>query len=166
MHELRVEQIIPRPLEEVFPFFETPENLEAITPPLLHFRIVTPRPIRMTKDAIIDYRLKIRGVPVRWRTRILDYNPPLRFVDSQIKGPYRVWIHEHVFERIPAERGGGTLMRDIVRYELPLAPLSSVVHRWLVRPDLEKIFAYRREAVERLLVGAAGAVTGSRRSTG
>ncbi|MDX2116434.1 MAG: SRPBCC family protein [Planctomycetota bacterium] len=152
MHELRVEQMIPLPVERVFPFFENPENLEAITPPLLNFRIVTPRPIEMRKGALIDYRLKIRGVPTGWRTLISEYDPPHRFEDRQVRGPYRTWIHLHTFEAVE----GGTLMRDIVRYELPRVPGSSIVHRLLVRPDLEKIFEYRRGAIERLLVGGGG----------
>lgn len=148
VHELVVEQELPLPVERVFGFFADAGNLEAITPPWLNFHIVTPRPIEMKPGTLIDYRLKIRGVPARWRTLISDYDPPRRFIDQQIKGPYRLWHHEHTFEPTGA---GGTLIRDRVRYELPRLPGVGLVHRWLVRPDLERIFAYRKQAIARLL---------------
>lgn len=148
MHELVVEQELHAPIEQVFAFFERPENLEAITPPFLHFRITTPSPIIMKQGALIEYRLRLRGLPIRWRTRIAAYEPPNFFVDEQISGPYRLWVHEHRFERTA---GGGTQMRDRVRYELPRVPGRGLMHRWLVRPDLERIFAYRRRQIERLI---------------
>jgi ligand-binding SRPBCC domain-containing protein len=152
MHELTAAQTLPLPLRTVFAFFERPENLEAITPPFLRFRIVSPRPVEMKQDAIIDYRLRIRGVPVRWRTRITRYQPPHRFVDEQISGPYRRWVHEHTFEPATLPGGGeATIIRDRVTYELPRLPLRALVHRLLVRPDLERIFDYRADAVERAL---------------
>jgi ligand-binding SRPBCC domain-containing protein len=147
MHTLLAEQFLPLPPARVFAFFERAENLEAITPPFLRFRILTPLPIRVRAGALIDYRLTIRGVPVRWRTRIRDYDPPNRFVDEQLRGPYRLWVHEHRFEPVP----GGTRMTDRVEYDLPRMPGRGLVHRWLVRPDLDRIFAYRRGAIERLV---------------
>lgn len=152
-YELSRDQEIPVAIDRVFAFFADAANLEAITPPLLRFRILTPRPIEMKPGALIDYRLRIRGVPVRWRTRISIYEPPHRFVDEQLRGPYRQWVHEHTFESTPS---GGTRMRDIVRYELPRVPGSSIVHRLMVRPDLERIFDYRREAIGRLLLASTG----------
>ena len=134
------EQWLPRPRAEVFPFFADAANLERLTPPWLSFRILTPRPVAMAAGALIDYRLRIRGVPVRWRTRIAVWEPPDRFVDEQLRGPYRLWVHEHTF----AERDGGTLCRDEVRYAVPGGAL---VDRLLVRPDVERIFAWRRQAL-------------------
>lgn len=143
----QTEQWLPRRRDEVFPFFGDAGNLEAITPPWVNFHIMTPRPIQMRPGALIDYRLRIRGVPVRWRTEITEWDPPHRFVDQQIKGPYRRWHHTHTFE--PQTRGGveGTLCRDIVEYAVPF---DRLVHGLLVRPDIERIFAYRRETLARI----------------
>ena len=138
MHEFESELWLPRPREEVFAFFSDASNLDAITPPWLHFRTTTPTPIEMRSDTLIDYKLRLRGVPIRWRTKITVWEPPTCFVDQQIRGPYRTWIHEHKFE----ERDGGTLVRDRVRYAVPF---DLFAHRWLVRPDIERIFAYRTD---------------------
>jgi len=138
IREFQSELWLPLPPEELFLFFADAANLDAITPPWLHFHIVTPRPIAMREGALIDYRLRVRGLPLRWRTRINVWQPPHRFVDEQLRGPYRQWIHEHTFE----PRDGGALARDRVRYAVPLGCL---VHRWLVRPDIERIFQYRAE---------------------
>lgn len=127
----------------MFPFFADARNLERITPPWLRFRILTPGPIEMRVGALIDYRLRIRGVPVRWRTRIAAWEPPHRFVDEQVRGPYRRWVHEHTFE--PTD--GGTLCRDRVEYAVPGGAL---IARLLVRPDVERIFAYRRAVLASL----------------
>ncbi|MFZ5787076.1 MAG: SRPBCC family protein, partial [Acidobacteriota bacterium] len=137
---LTSELVLPRPREEVFPFFADARNLERITPPWLRFRILTPGPIGMREGALIDYRLRIHGVPVRWRTRIAAWEPPFRFVDEQVRGPYRSWVHEHLFDAVD----GGTLCRDRVEYAVPG---GAVVARLLVRPDTERIFAYRREVL-------------------
>jgi ligand-binding SRPBCC domain-containing protein len=144
VHVLEREQRIPGPPERVFPFFEDAHNLEAITPPFLGFRVVTPAPIAMREGARIEYRLKLHGVPVRWRTTIEQFDPPHMFVDRQTSGPYRLWHHTHVFE--PDGRGG-TIMRDRVRYALPLGPLGSIAHVLLVRRDLRRIFDYRQAKV-------------------
>jgi hypothetical protein len=130
---------VPRPVDEVFAFFADPRNLEAITPAFLKFRVLTPDVV-IRQGALIDYRLRLRGVPIRWRTLISAWEPGRRFVDEQLKGPYRLWVHEHTFE----PKDAGTMCRDRVSYAVPLAPL---VHGWLVRPDLERIFDYRQEAV-------------------
>jgi ligand-binding SRPBCC domain-containing protein len=136
--------MLPLPPEEVFPFFGDALNLEAITPPWLGFRVVTPGPIEMEPGARIEYRLRLHGIPIRWRTTIAVWDPPHRFVDVQLSGPYRMWHHTHDFE--PAA-DGGTLMRDTVRYALPFGPLGAAAHRLLVRRDLEAIFDYRWTAV-------------------
>ena len=148
VHVLEREQRIAAPPAEVFPFFQDAHNLEAITPPFLGFRVVTARPIDMRAGALIEYRLRLHGVPVRWRTRIEWFDPPHAFVDAQVSGPYRLWHHTHVFE--PDGRGG-TIMRDRVRYALPLGPFGAIAHLLFVKRDLRRIFAFRQQAVARRL---------------
>jgi ligand-binding SRPBCC domain-containing protein len=144
---LEREQTIRRSLEDVFAFFSDAGNLEAITPPFLRFRILTPRPIAMHEGALIEYRLRLFGAPIFWRTRIDVYEPPHRFVDMQIQGPYRLWRHEHTFEPV----AGGVRMVDRVDYELPLAPLGPLAHGLFVGRMLARIFDYRRDRVADLL---------------
>lgn len=134
---------LPRPRAEVFEFFSNAGNLETLTPPWLRFSILTPQPIPMRKGALIDYKLRIHGIPVRWQTEITAWDPPARFVDEQRRGPYRVWIHEHTFE----ERDGGTLARDRVEYA---APGGWLVERLFVRGDVERIFRFRQETMAKL----------------
>jgi ligand-binding SRPBCC domain-containing protein len=153
VHELRREQWLPVELDRVFEFFSVAQNLERITPPWLRFELRTPGPIEMRTGTLIDYRLRLHGIPLRWRSRIEEWEPGRLFVDRQLIGPYRLWHHRHEFE----PRGGGTLVRDIVRYELPLPPLGDLALPFVKR-DLERIFAHRREATERLLVRAPAAV--------
>lgn len=150
MNRMRIREFwselwLPVAAEELFPFFTDARNLEAITPPWLNFKVITPN-IVMKKGTLIDYRLRLRGIPLRWRTRINVWQPPHRFVDEQIRGPYRQWIHEHTFE----SREGGTLVRDQVRYAVLL---DFLVHDWLVRPNVEKIFAFRTEALRKRFSG-------------
>ena len=146
LHTLSREQFLDRPPAEVFPFFADARNLEAITPPMLGFRVMGEGPIEMRAGALIQYRLRLRGLPLDWLTRIDEWEPGARFVDSQLAGPYRLWHHEHSFE----EREGGTLMRDVVHYALPAWPLGELA-RPIVRRDLEEIFDHRREAVAKAL---------------
>ncbi len=146
-YELRRETFLPRPIEEVFAFFSAPENLETLTPPCLGFQIQTPQPISMAPGAIIEYRLRVRGVPVRWRTRIETWDPPHEFSDVQEKGPYRLWRHTHGFRAVP----GGTVVEDVVRYALPFGLLGRLVHWLLVRRDLNNIFDYRAVRLAELL---------------
>ena len=141
VREFQSELWLPLPPEELFPFFADAANLDALTPPWLHFHIVTLPPVEMKAGALIDYRLRVHGLPLRWRTRINDWQPPHRFVDEQIRGPYRQWIHEHTFKA----RDGGTLAHDSVRYAVPLDFLA---HRLFVRPDIERIFKFRMEALK------------------
>jgi ligand-binding SRPBCC domain-containing protein len=145
-HLLEREQHIPAEPEEVFPFFADAANLERITPPWLRFRVVTPTPIDMREGALIEYRLALHGLPLRWLTRIEEWEPGRRFVDVQLRGPYSLWHHTHSFG--PAA-GGGTLMRDRVRYALPLGPLGGAAHALLVRRDLRRIFDHRERAIAR-----------------
>lgn len=141
--ELDTELWLPRPRAEVFPFFADAANLERITPPWLHFEITSKTPVEMRPGAKIDYRLRVHGVPVRWKSEITAWEPPYLFVDEQRRGPYRLWHHTHTFE----EKDGGTLCRDRVRYAVPFGRLAN----WLmVRRDVEQIFAFRAEALKRI----------------
>jgi len=134
---------LPRPVTEVFPFFADARNLQAITPDWLNFEVLTPGPIEIKAGALIDYKLRVRGLPLRWRTHIKAWEPPHRFVDEQLRGPYRQWIHEHTF----VEKDGGTPARDVVRYAVLGGAL---VDRIFVRRDVERIFEFRRmKLVER-----------------
>ena len=133
---------LPAARENVFSFFADARNLEAITPPWINFQILTPHPIRMHAGARIDYRMRIRCVPVTWQTEITAWEPAERFVDEQRRGPYRRWIHTHTF----TEQDGGTLCQDHVEYAVPGGRL---VNRLLVYPKVKKIFAYRAVALSR-----------------
>ena len=157
-YDLEREQWFPRPLEEVFAFFADAGNLEAITPPWLGFEVLTPRPIAMRPGTLIDYRLRLRGVPLRWRTEISVWQPPHRCVDELRRGPYREWVHEHTFTAVD----GDTLVRDRVRYRVPGGWL---VHELFVRRDVERIFDYRRERLASLLGAAAARARESSHAT-
>ena len=148
IHTLRREQVVDADLDTVFAFFADAGNLEAITPPLLRFAVVTPPPIAMGAGTFIQYRLRVHGVPVRWDTLIQAWEPPRRFVDVQVRGPYRLWHHTH---ELSARDDGRTLMRDTVRYALGFGALGALAHRLVVRRDLEAIFAYRAQRVAQLL---------------
>ena len=145
-HHLYREQHIPRSVEEIFEFFSAVENLEAITPDYLRFRVITPTPLELRAGALIDYRLQLFRVPFTWRTRIESWDPPHRFVDTQLRGPYSYFHHTHRFEAVD----GGTRMTDSLYYELPLGPLGSLAHALFVRRSLDDIFDYRgRRIAER-----------------
>ncbi len=140
-HEFKTELWLPVAREKVFPFFADARNLETITPPWLHFNVLTPGQIEMRTGAIIDYQLRIHGLPVCWRTEITGWQPPFSFCDEQRRGPYRLWRHTHTFE----EKDAGTLCRDEVIYAVPGGAL---VNRLFVRRDVEKIFDYRARALK------------------
>ncbi len=147
IHTLQRQQVVPQPIDKVFPFFTKPENLALITPKSLSFRVLTPSPVTIEQGRIIDYTIKLIGVPVRWRSMITTYNPPWCFVDEQMKGPYSFWHHMHTFER----RGESTVIHDAVRYALPLFlvwPLRDAVHRLYIHPALDHIFEYRRNVIQ------------------
>jgi len=149
-HTLRREQHLPDSPEDVFAFFADARNLEAITPPLLRFRVMDSGAdaIAMGPGALIRYRLRVRGMPVGWLTAIREWDPPHRFVDEQLRGPYALWHHTHTFEALD---DGGTLMRDVVRYALPLGPLGELARRLFVGRDVEAIFDFRAQRIRELL---------------
>jgi len=149
IHRLERTQLVPRPRAEVFAFFADPWNLERITPAFLRFRILTPPPLEVKAGALIDYRLSLFGLPFGWRTVIEAWEPGVRFVDRQLRGPYRRWHHSHLFEDAP----GGTRMTDRVEFELPLGPLGELARVLLVDRQLAAIFDHRRQAIGRLLGG-------------
>jgi len=146
VHVLETEVWLARPIDEVFGFFSDAHNLNEITPPMLDFRILTPKPIPMGKGTLIDYRISLRGFPMRWRTLISAWEPGKRFVDEQLKGPYHLWRHEHTFEA----RDGGTLCKDRVEYAHWGGPL---IQRWLVGPDVTGIFEYRKKRLVEMFGG-------------
>ena len=148
VHVLERRQELEGTPEEVFPFFADAHNLEAITPPLLRFRVLTPRPIDMHTGTLIEYRLRVHGFPVRWKTRIEEWSPSSRFVGRQLTGPYRLWHHTHTFEPLP---GGRTLMTDTVRYSVGFGPAGEIAWKLFVKADVEKIFDYRAEVIGPLL---------------
>lgn len=139
---LRCEFVLPLPPEQVFPFFADPRNLERITPEALRFAIVPPVPGALREGTLLDYRLRLNGVPFRWRSLISTWEPPYAFVDQMVQGPYAYWHHLHRFRAVP----GGTLCEDQVRWRLPLEPLGGLAAP-LVRAQLRKIFSHREEAI-------------------
>ena len=158
LHILETSMSLPLPRKEVFAFFSNAVNLQNITPPELHFRILTPQPIPMQEGTLIDYRLRLFGAPLRWQARILDWEPPVGFIDEQALGLYGYWRHTHRFH----DTGEATIIEDVVHYRLPFGPFGALSHP-LVRLQLERIFRYRQTAVRALLVGAVdGSCLGDR----
>ncbi len=145
-HVLERTQIIKKLREEVFEFFADAGNLEEITPPELNFKITTAQPIDIKKGALIDYKLKLRGIPLTWKTEITEWKPPFSFVDTALKSPYKQWIHRHTFEENEA---GETIMKDVVRYRLPFEPLGDLAH-FIVKRELKYIFDYRYKVIEEI----------------
>ncbi|CAN5729163.1 hypothetical protein BH23DEI1_BH23DEI1_23260 [soil metagenome] len=148
-YHLRRSQRVSSPLEEVYAYFSDAENLDALTPPFLRFRILTPHPVHMRVGTRIEYALALFGVPLRWRTHITVWEPGRRFVDEQASGPYASWVHTHTFEGV----GGGTVIHDHVAYALPLGLLGAVAHTLFVRATLRRIFDFRHAATARAFAG-------------
>ncbi len=153
LFELHRSVRVRRPIDEVFEFFSRPENLERITAPFLRFEILSELPVTMKVGAKIDYRLRIRGVPLRWRSEITTWDPPRCFVDEQLRGPYRLWIHEHGFEA----SSEGTIVSDHVRYR----PIGGwVVDRLFVRRDVSRIFEYRERRLMEIFADSDSSLHG------
>ena len=145
-YELNSHQFIHAPIEKVFSIFSKPENLENITPERLHFTIHTPSPIPMNVGQIIDYTIRIRGIPMHWRSRIASYDPPNHFIDEQIKGPYSIWHHTHTF----VDKDGGTYIIDHVKYKIPFGFIGKIANSVWVSRDLNSIFSYRKKAIVKI----------------
>ena len=143
-HTIHQSVWVPKPVTAIFAFFAAAENLERITPPELGFRIRSDLPITMRSGTLIDYTIKLHGIPMKWRTEITDWNPPHSFEDVQLRGPYAKWVHTHTF----VEDRGGTTIEDRVVYALPLGPLGAIVHPF-VRRQLKRIFDYRERVLLR-----------------
>jgi ligand-binding SRPBCC domain-containing protein len=137
---------LPLPRARVFEFFSDAGNLEKITPPELQFHI-TAQPDKLGQDSIIEYDLKLRGFLIHWRTLISKWDPPFEFIDEQLRGPYKQWIHHHLFKELP---DGGTSIEDVVHYRLPVEPLGDLLH-FMVRGELDRIFDFRQKAVREIL---------------
>jgi ligand-binding SRPBCC domain-containing protein len=150
IRHLTYEMWLPYPIDAVFSFFSDATNLNAITPPWLHFRILSSTPLALDKGTLIEYKLKLHGFPVRWQSEIIIWEPPTQFVDVQRKGPYLQWIHRHIFE----ECEGGTLIRDRVDYALAGWFAESLIHALVVGPDLKQIFEYRKKKLGELFTVA------------
>jgi ligand-binding SRPBCC domain-containing protein len=146
VHVLDRRQSVAADLDTVFAFFSRPENLARITPPSMRFQVLTPSPIPMHRGALIDYVVTVGGIPMRWRSQITTYDPPHRFVDEQLLGPYSYWHHVHEFAARP---DGGTDLRDRVTYGLPFGPVGELAHALVVRRQLDQIFAFRQAFVVR-----------------
>lgn len=146
IHRLEREQVVAAAPDAVFDFFSRARNLETLTPPWLRFEVLTPEPIKMAKGTRIEYRLRLHGVPLRWVSRIEEWQPGRSFVDRQVRGPYRLWHHRHEF----VAHEGGTLVRDAVHYSLPLGPLGALAHTAFVARDLTAVFEYRRQQIDHL----------------
>ncbi len=145
-YRLTAVQLLPCPRDRVFAFFSDAFQLETLTPAFLQFKVLTAPPIRIQAGTLIDYRLRLHGIPLRWRSRISVWEPPFRFVDEQLWGPYRRWYHEHSFEEVD----GGTLCRDVVDYSVwGGRPIEAL----FVRPDVRKIFAFRQTELRELFPG-------------
>jgi ligand-binding SRPBCC domain-containing protein len=140
---LEASQFLPQPRDRIFDFFSDAYQLEKLTPPWLKFSVLTKAPIQISEGTTIDYRLKLHGIPIRWQSLISDWEPPVRFVDRQTRGPYRRWNHEHIFQPV----SGGTLCQDVVEYDVIGGRL---VHSVFIRPDLFKIFAFRQEKLREM----------------
>jgi ligand-binding SRPBCC domain-containing protein len=133
---------LPAARDDVFRFFSDAANLQALTPSWVHFRMLTRQPIAMEDGTLIDYRIRVHGIPIRWQSRITRWDPPRGFVDEQTRGPYRRWVHTHTF----AEDRGGTTVGDSVEFDVAFGFLAG---RFVMR-DVRRIFAYRQDVLLRL----------------
>ena len=146
-YNVRFEQFIDLPRDNVFRFFSKPQNLSLITPPRLKFNILTPTPLLMKEGQLIDYSLIIMYcIKLRWRTLITHYEKPYKFIDQQIKGPYSLWHHTHIFE----EKNGGTLIKDEVTYSVPFGLIGRFINAIYIQYDVKSIFKYRHKILDQI----------------
>ena len=148
-YELSRKLVIPRPIQETFRFFADAQNLQQITPDFLRFRIVTTMPVEMAQGTLLDYQIRLFGIPINWRTIIDNYDPPNKFVDRQLAGPYKLWHHTHLFKTIQTADGVATEMTDHVRYQLSFGPIGKLANVVFVSRTLERIFDYRNQEISR-----------------
>jgi len=148
IYQLERMQTLPVSREELFRFFEQPENLSRVTPSSVGFNILTPAPIEMKTGLVLDYTIKVLGFPIRWTTLISSYDPPKRFIDVALRSPYAFWHHTHTFKQ---NDDGSTIMTDQVRYALGFGPFGPIVHALFVKRKLKHIFDYRAEVIAELL---------------
>ena len=146
-HILIRETVLNGSIEEVFDFFSKAENLDKITPPILGFRIITPLPVEMKNGTLIDYKIKLNGIPFNWRTEITKWDPPNCFEDTQLKGPYKMWHHQHHFKEVD----GGVEMTDILHYEIPFGFIGNFLNTLFIEKKIKAIFEFRTTALEKLL---------------
>jgi ligand-binding SRPBCC domain-containing protein len=139
---------IEKPLEQVFQFFSKAENLTKITSANLNFEILSPLPIKMEEGVLIDYRIKLYHIPFRWQTKITVWKPPFKFVDVQLKGPYKLWIHDHFFE----ESATGTRMSDYIEYQIPGGLFAPIIHQQKIRKDIENMFDFRKKIIDQIFL--------------
>lgn len=145
-YTLSFAQHVPRPLPEIFDFFSRAENLEVLTPPWLNFKILGVKPQPVQQGTLINYSLRVHGIPLRWTSEIVEWEPPHRFVDLQLRGPYKVWRHEHRFEA----DDGGTLIADTINLALPLGVLGQIAYKIKVKSDVQEVFAFRENKIRNL----------------
>ena len=148
-HVLETRLWLARARPEVFAFFADPRNLARLTPPSLKLRLRTPDAGPLTAGAVLDLRMAWLGLPLSWRLYVREFDPPYRFVDVQVRGPWARWEHRHQF----LEEGGGTWVEDRVTYRLPLGPLGRALHHALVHRQLHAHWAYRQERLAELIAG-------------
>lgn len=144
-YELTDHFVVSADADRTWAYFASAENLPRITPPWLAFRILTPSPVVIENDSLLDYTIRWMGLPIRWRTRIIDWTPPRQFIDLQIRGPYTLWHHQHTFT--PSHEG--TVCTDRVIYKIPGGPMAPLVHGAIIRKQLLGIFRFRRQAITR-----------------
>ena len=138
--------IINESREEVFKFFSTPGNLDRITPPSFAMKKTWMSTEDIRKGTLIDYKIKVNGIPLKWRTEITVWEPPYRFIDVQLKGPYRIWIHEHIFE----QQGNRTVMHDHVQYLSPGWFIEPLIEKWYIRKQIDSLFDYREQRLNEI----------------
>lgn len=137
-------------IDDVFEFFSNAKNLQKLTPPWLNFKMITPPTGAVQSGTTIGYKLKVHALPIHWLTLIEHWEPPRRFIDVQLKGPYKIWKHEHRFESL----GDKTIMYDTVEYALPFGILGQLAHSLLVKKDVQSIFDYRTEAISKIFANS------------